>query len=372
MKKYILFGGLFIILSALTFSFNSSPVVVAGQETKVLHVFADGTEKTIATQAKTVGEALKSSGFIMYEHDKTEPSVDSEITSNDFNINIYRARPITVIDGPNTYTITTAERTPRQIATSAGFKPLPEDDFEYSRSDNPFEGAPGTRLYIKRSKEITFELYGTASKLRTNELTVGDLLEQKQVALEEGDEVNVPLETKIKAGMKVSIASIDRKVKTVEEEIPFEEEQIRDANQPVSYRKVKTSGKNGSRLVTYEITIRNGKVYKKKSLKVVVTKEPVKQVAIVGDKNTSFSGDFAAALARLRSCEGAYTSNTGNGYYGAYQYDIGTWGGYKGYPHAAAAPPAVQDQKAWETYKARGWQPWPSCSISQGLQDIYR
>jgi hypothetical protein len=91
-----------------------------------------------------------------------------------------------------------------------------------------------------------------------------------------------------------------------------------------------------------------------------------------GKMSNTFTGSFAEALARLRSCEGSYTSNTGNGYYGAYQFDRQTWGGYGGYPVASDAPPSVQDEKAWLTYQRRGWSPWPSCSKKMGLQDIYR
>lgn len=372
MNKRVLFGGIVVVLSVVALFFHVRTPDVRADGTHTLSIFVDGEHKTIASASNTVGEALEASGIALYEHDKTEPTADSPITTNDFKVNIYRARPITVVDEPNIYTITTAERTPRAIAEMAGFKPEPEDGFVYQRSDETLEGAPGTKLIIKRSKEITFELYGVSSKLRTREVSVSDLLLSKNITLEKEDELNVPLETKVTSGMKVSIARIGKEVKTVEEDIKFPEEQIQDVNQPVSYRLVKKEGVNGRKLVTYQITIRNGKEYKKKSLKEVITKEPVKQVVVVGAKNIEFSGDFASALARLRSCEGAYTSNTGNGYYGAYQYDLGTWGNYRGYPNAAAAPPAVQDQKAWETYKARGWQPWPSCSISQGLQDIYR
>ena len=122
--------------------------------------------------------------------------------------------------------------------------------------------------------------------------------------------------------------------------------------------------------------MKNGREESRKQLSSVVTQEPVNRVEIVGTKkkpvDTTFSGDFAGALAKLRSCEGGYTSNTGNGYYGAYQFDIKTWGGFGGYANAAQAPPEVQDQKAWETYQRRGWQPWPTCKNKMGLQDIYR
>ena len=63
---------------------------------------------------------------------------------------------------------------------------------------------------------------------------------------------------------------------------------------------------------------------------------------------------------RLRESGGNYATNTGNGYYGAYQYDIGTWNSYGGYARADLAPSAVQDAKAAETYAQRGCSPWPN------------
>ena len=84
---------------------------------------------------------------------------------------------------------------------------------------------------------------------------------------------------------------------------------------------------------------------------------------------------MAVSLKLWRVCVAArvvITSDTGNGYYGAYQFDKSTWGNFGGYNNPAQAPADVQDQKAWETYKRRGWQPWPSCKIKMGLQDIYR
>jgi resuscitation-promoting factor RpfA len=74
-------------------------------------------------------------------------------------------------------------------------------------------------------------------------------------------------------------------------------------------------------------------------------------------------------FARLRQCEsgGNYSINTGNGFFGAYQFDAGTWHGlgYSGLPNQAA--PAVQDEAAYRTYNSRGWSPWPACSRKLGL-----
>jgi hypothetical protein len=74
---------------------------------------------------------------------------------------------------------------------------------------------------------------------------------------------------------------------------------------------------------------------------------------------------------RLRMCEsgGNYGINTGNGYYGAYQFDAGTWHAYggTGLPHRAS--PAEQDRVAKRLYQARGWSPWPACSRKLGLRE---
>ena len=74
-------------------------------------------------------------------------------------------------------------------------------------------------------------------------------------------------------------------------------------------------------------------------------------------------------LSRLRVCEsgGNYAINTGNGFYGAYQFDAGTWRGlgYSGLAHQAS--PAAQDEAAATLQSQRGWGPWPACSAKLGL-----
>ena len=84
--------------------------------------------------------------------------------------------------------------------------------------------------------------------------------------------------------------------------------------------------------------------------------------------------DMGDAWYRLRMCESGntYSRNSGNGYYGAYQFNISTWRGYapQGYGDVRPdlAPPAIQDQAALALYNARGWQPWPACSRKLGLR----
>jgi resuscitation-promoting factor RpfA len=91
--------------------------------------------------------------------------------------------------------------------------------------------------------------------------------------------------------------------------------------------------------------------------------------ATLGTLATPAEAATADDFARLRQCESGnnYRANTGNGYYGAYQFELRTWRGlgYGGYPHQAA--PSTQDRAARELQADRGWQPWPACARKLGL-----
>jgi len=81
------------------------------------------------------------------------------------------------------------------------------------------------------------------------------------------------------------------------------------------------------------------------------------------------NGTMAEDFYRLRQCESGdnYQDNTGNGYYGAYQFSMSTWEGlgYSGLP--SDAPPPEQDQAAVRLQQADGWRAWPACSAMLGL-----
>ena len=78
----------------------------------------------------------------------------------------------------------------------------------------------------------------------------------------------------------------------------------------------------------------------------------------------------ADAWTKLRKCESGsrYDLNTGNGYYGAYQFSAKTWTklGYPGLPHEAQ--PEVQDEAARNLQAKLGWGQWPACSRRAGLR----
>ena len=84
---------------------------------------------------------------------------------------------------------------------------------------------------------------------------------------------------------------------------------------------------------------------------------------------TASAGGSVAQFERLAACEsgGNWSINTGNGYYGGLQFNLGTWRGVgmSGYPHQASK--AQQIAAGQKLHSQRGWKPWPSCSRKLGL-----
>lgn len=91
------------------------------------------------------------------------------------------------------------------------------------------------------------------------------------------------------------------------------------------------------------------------------------KAAFAADKVEGAYGDIdppgAAYLDQLGACEsgGDYTTNTGNGFYGKFQFDLGTWQSVGGSGLPSDASPAEQDYRAALLYRERGSAPWPTC-----------
>ncbi len=74
--------------------------------------------------------------------------------------------------------------------------------------------------------------------------------------------------------------------------------------------------------------------------------------------------------ASLAQCEstGNWSINTGNGYYGGLQFNLGTWRSYggQGMPHENT--PAQQIEIAKRVQAKQGWGAWPACTRKIGLR----
>ncbi len=99
---------------------------------------------------------------------------------------------------------------------------------------------------------------------------------------------------------------------------------------------------------------------------------PALVAAMGGSIVMSQPASASTTWAELRQCEsgGNYAVNTGNGYYGAYQFAASTWQslGYPGLPSDASA--ATQDEAALRLAVRSGFGQWPICGQGMGPDQL--
>lgn len=371
--QLLIAAGLFVLLLFVVITNAGAATDDQAKNGRLITIHDRGQQKVILTHARTVKDALKDADIPVVSQDQVEPALDEQLVATNYTINIYRARPVIVVDGMVRQKIMTAAQTAQGISAAAGLTLRDEDKTKLSTSGDILSDGASTTLTIDRAIAFNLNIYGTQTTAYTRAETVGDMLKKKNITLASEDSLSVAANAPMTAGMTVAIWRNGIQTATVEEPIAFTTRQIQDADQPSTYRKVQTPGTNGRKNVTYEITMRNGKEVSRKAIQSVTIEQPKEQVEVVGSK-PAVSGDFAAALAKLRACEsgGNYANKNNATYRGAYQFGYQTWANNGGYYDPADAPPALQDAAARALYERRGWQPWPACSKKLNLPDVYR
>ena len=88
-----------------------------------------------------------------------------------------------------------------------------------------------------------------------------------------------------------------------------------------------------------------------------------KRAAATGEAGQAAAGAAPPHLEAIAACEsgGDPSANTGNGFYGKYQFTQSTWESVGGTGNPAAASEAEQDARAAQLYAQQGSSPWPVC-----------
>jgi uncharacterized protein YabE (DUF348 family) len=308
----------------------------------VVIISHDGVQQVVPSIEPTVGALLNKLHLTLNQGDVVEPSLASRINQDKFRINIYRALPVEIIEnGQRTYTFSAAT-TPRSIAAQAGISLYPEDLLTSTPSNNFLNSQSiGQVINIKQSVPINLILYGTPIVTRTHSDSVAEMLKEKNIVLQKGDTVQPSLDSPITPNEEVFILHAGTTITTATQPIPAPVQTIADPSLSVGSNAIRQEGAAGVLLITYQLNTKTGA---KTPLQSVELQAPVTE--IVAEGTAPVSGSIGTWLQELRDCEsgGNYQDDTGNGYYGAYQFSLGTWErlGLSGTPNDA--PPSVQDQ----------------------------
>ncbi len=274
---------LVLVFVTLVATVNFGATTLGPADSRVVHVYVDGVEQTLPTRAQTVEDLLNRLEIKISEGDIVEPKLKTQILEDDFTVNIYRARPVTVVDGKKRVTKLSAQQSPEAIAKEAGIKLYPEDNVEISVPEDVLkEGVVGEKFVIERSVPVKLVLYGQTYELRTHSDTVAELLIEKNI---NKDEITVfpEEESRITSGSVVYVTYEGKEITSKEKSIPFKTETSEDPNLAAGIIQVKEKGRKGKKVVLYEI---DKETREKKVLREVIAYAPVNRVEVRGTKAT--------------------------------------------------------------------------------------
>jgi uncharacterized protein YabE (DUF348 family) len=272
---------LFVVSLVAIVGFSSR--TIKSNNARVVIVSYDKKQQIVPTTANTVGELLTRLEVQISEGDIVEPDQNTPIVEDNFRVNVYRARPVTIVDEGRSKLAFSAATTPRSIAAQAGVEVFAEDKIVTKPVENVLVEGIAERVVIDRALPVNINIYGTPASTRTHATTVGELLREKNIQLAEGDAVNLVESTSLTAGMQIFVTRSGTQIVTAEEVIEPEQQVIEDRTLSFGTTVVRQQGSPGKRLVTYQIDTINGQEVGRKQIQTVVVVESVKRIVARGN-----------------------------------------------------------------------------------------
>jgi uncharacterized protein YabE (DUF348 family) len=249
-------------------------------DTKVVIITHDDVEQSLPTRADTVKEVLERADITLNEGDVVEPGPETEVVSDNFHINVYRAVPVTIVDGGKKTFAYTAAKTPRSIVKEAGIEVYPEDNLLLIPAENfLLEGSIGERVVIERAIPVNLNIYGTQVMMRTRAKTVGELIEERKIQLQPGDTIQPGPETPITPNLQIFLLREGQRIESVEEVVAAPRIIQEDENLSFGTRVTRQQGSDGKKIVTYQVDVNTGE---RKKIQEVVIVEPVAFITAQG------------------------------------------------------------------------------------------
>ena len=329
---------------------------------RTVTVSIDGKETQVRTFGDTVGEVLASKGIEPTSHDSVVPSADTPVNDGS-RIAVRLGRPLALtIDGDKRTLWTTATK----VSTALNRLGLRLGNAALSVSRSADIDRSGMTLEVTTPKKVTLKVSDDkAEKHNVPAATVGELLQQVDARVDRNDIVRPSRSAELTDRTRIVVTKIGVRTKHVPREaIPAGVTEQEDGSMMVGESETVREGSDGVRDVTYKLRFRNGEVVKRTIVKQEVLRQPVATVVKVGTKTVD-TGVWDA----IADCEsgGNWAANTGNGYYGGLQFNLGTWQSYggSGMPHENSREEQIAVAERVRDAEG-GYGAWPHCGAQFG------
>ena len=351
-------------------------------------VEVDGVTRDVSGFFTTAGDALHSAGVTVGDHDLVAPASNQTVASGDTVIVRTATEYDVTVDGNQTTAWSTASSISGMLSALPASAASMAADRSYTRAEMPVAEA-GQTVHVVADGTTTDVVVssdeGTTAILEKAGVTAGPI---DRVTMEHnGGEATL------------RVARVVRGTVSTTTEIPYETEEREDAEAEEGTEKTVQEGVAGSEVTeSYQETI-DGNVTVAAVLTTTRTEptthivskgtkekkkaeEPKETPASSSDSSSSgssssgsssggsatVSGDDAAIWAAIAQCEsgGNPSTNTGNGYYGMYQFSLPTWQSVGGTGLPSDASAEEQTMRARMLQQRAGWGQW-GCAYKLGL-----
>ena len=361
---------LLVLVTAVALALVGTTVGYAALN-KEVSLSVDGQTRTVESMGSTVGDVLESQDIELGEHDQVAPGLD-ETVDDGSAISVRYARPLELeVDGSaRTYWVTSTDVESALAEIGRRFSGA---DLSASRSADIDRG--GMSLTVVTPKTLNVKVgNGKRVKEEVAGLTVRHVLRKLDVDVDKNDLVKPSLKSTVDEGDTITVTKVRVVKKKVDgESIDFDTVEREDSSMYDGDTDTVRSGVAGARDVTYKRVYRNGKLFTTKVVSATVLRQPVDAIVKVGTKEQAPATNFAGGSSvwdSLAQCEsgGNWAINTGNGYYGGLQFNLGTWQSYGGSGLPSSASRETQIAVATRLRDASGgYGPWPGCASKLGL-----
>jgi uncharacterized protein YabE (DUF348 family) len=351
-RNRLLLGGL---IAALAVAASGSISYATLSHTVTLSI--DGKVTKVRTFGDSVGEVLAGQGIKPSEHDSIVPSASTPVEDGS-RIAVRLGRQLELsVDGQKRTLWTTGTT----VASALDQLGLRFTNAALSVSRGADIDRSGMALKVTTPKLVTVKIAnGKAQRHNIPATTVGNLLQRLHAGVDRNDRVRPSRGSLLTDRTEVVVTKIGTRTKRVPREvIPAPVEEQKDGSMMVGDSQTVRDGSDGVRDVTYKIRFRNGEVVDRSVVRERVLRQPVARIVKVGTKTVD-----TGVWDRIAECEsgGNWAANTGNGYYGGLQFNLGTWQAYGG-----SGRPDQQSREAQIAVAERvrdaegGYGAWPVC-----------
>ncbi|QWW20047.1 transglycosylase family protein [Schaalia sp. 19OD2882] len=383
MKKSTSTRRIIIAASALG---AAAVIGVAGTALAFAHrevtIEVDGVALPVSGFLTDVNSALAAGGVQVGAHDQVAPALDQAVVDGS-TVVVHTASPYTLmVDGASVTAWSTADSVKDVIADAAAGKTkvaMPANRSQI-RAELPLTSGDGKVMVRVDGKDVPVEAAVTD--------TAEQLLAKGKVKASPIDRVAFLNEG---GALVLEVTRVTRAVENKTEPLAFQTEERENADMDKGTTEVLQEGVDGTVVtsvyretvggkVTVQATLGSTRTEPKSKIIAVGTKEKPQQAEAntSGTANGSGSGtqpapapsdvgsDVWAALAQCES-GGDPTTNTGNGFYGMYQFTQSTWESVGGSGRPSEASAAEQTMRAQILQSRAGWGQWPGCAAKLGL-----